>query len=44
MNFSLTERLQLLVALVVALTATVLGIGLAVLVLARLAATRPARG
>jgi hypothetical protein len=40
MNFTLVERLQLLLALVLALTVTVPGLAVAVLVLARLAATR----
>jgi hypothetical protein len=40
MNFTLTERLQLLLALTVALTATLPGLVVAVVVLGRLALAR----
>jgi hypothetical protein len=43
MNFTLTERLQLVLALTLALTATVAGMAVAILVLGRLAATRHRR-
>jgi hypothetical protein len=43
MNFTLTERLQLVLALTLALTTTVAGMAVAVLVLGRLAVTRHRR-
>ena len=42
MNFTLAERLQLVLALVLALTATVVGVVLAAVVLARLTLLRHA--
>ena len=44
MNFSLTERLQLLLALTLALTTTVIGMAAAALVLGRLLTVRRAAG
>ncbi len=43
MNFTLAERLQLVLALTLALTTTVAGMAVAVLVLGRLAVTRHRR-